>query len=77
MFALDWLMRAAHILAGTAWVGGSIMYLVVVVPVLRLGGATPQVSAAIATQFKRLTNLCIGVLLLSGGFLVFDRLTTT
>jgi putative copper export protein len=70
-------MRAAHILAGTAWVGGSIMYLVVVLPALRLGGAAPQVSAAIATQFKRLTNLCIGVLLLSGGFLVFDRLTTT
>ena len=77
MSVLDWLMRAAHILAGTAWVGGSIMYLVVVLPALRLGGATPQVSAAIATQFKRLTNLCIGVLLLSGGFLVFDRLTTT
>ncbi len=77
MFAIDWLMRAAHILAGTAWVGGSIMYLVVVIPALRVAGATPQVSAAIAGHFKRLTNLCIGVLLLSGGFLVFDRLTTT
>ncbi len=77
MFAVDWLMRSAHILAGTAWVGGSIMYLVVVIPALRLGGAAPQVSAAIAAHFKRLTNLCIGVLLLSGGYLVFNRLTTT
>lgn len=77
MFVIDWVMRAAHILAGTAWVGGSIMYLVVLLPALRLSHAAPQVGAAIAAHFKRLTNLCIGVLLLSGGFLVFDRLTTT
>lgn len=77
MLALYWLMRSAHILAGTAWVGGSIMYLVVVLPALRLGGATPQISATIAANFKRLTNLCMGILLLSGGYLVFDRLTTT
>lgn len=77
MLVIDWLMRAAHVLAGTAWVGGSIMYLVVVRPALRLAGPAPGVSAAIATQFKRLTNLCMGVLLLSGGYLIFDRLTQT
>lgn len=76
MFALDWLMRSAHILAGTVWVGGSIMYLIVVLPALRLNGVTQQVSAAIAANFQRLTNLCMGVLLLSGGYLVFERLTT-
>ena len=53
------------------------MYLVVVLPALRLSGAPPQIGATIAAHFKRLTNLCIGVLLLTGGFLVFDRLTTT
>lgn len=74
---IDWLMRATHLLAGAAWVGGSIMYLVVVIPALRLGGPAPQVSAAIAAHFKRLTNICIGLLLLSGGYLVFDRLTRT
>ena len=77
MLVIDWVMRGAHVLAGAAWVGGSIMYLVVVIPALRLGGAAPQVSAAVAANFKRLTNLCIGVLLLSGGYLVFDRLTQT
>jgi putative copper export protein len=77
MFALDWLMRSAHILAGTAWVGGSIMYLIVVLPVLRLGNAAPHMSMAIAVNFQRLTKLCMGVLLLSGGYLVFERLTTT
>lgn len=74
---IDWLMRSAHVLAGAIWVGGSIMYLVVVIPALRLGGPAPKVSAAIAANFKRLTNLCIGVLLLSGGYLVFARLTQT
>lgn len=77
MLAISWLMRAAHVLAGAAWVGGSIMYLVVIVPALRLAGPAPKVSAAIATQFKRLTNFCIFVLLLTGGYLVFDRLTQT
>lgn len=77
MFAISWLMRAAHVLAGAAWVGGSIMYLVVIVPALRLAGPAPKVSAAIAAQFKRLTNICIFVLLLTGGYLVFDRLAQT
>jgi hypothetical protein len=77
MLGLDWLMRTAHEVSGAAWVGGSIMYLVVVVPALRLGGPAPKISAAIATNYKRLTNLCIGVLLLSGGYLVFARLTQT
>jgi len=77
MLAISWLMRATHVLAGAAWVGGSIMYLVVIVPALRLAGPAPKVSAAIAAQFKRLTNFCIFVLLLTGGYLVFDRLTQT
>ena len=77
MLGFDWLIRTAHEVAGAAWVGGSIMYLVVVVPALRLGGPAPKISAAIAANYKRLTNLCIGILLLSGGYLVFDRLTQT
>ena len=77
MLGIDWVMRSAHVLAGAAWVGGSIMYLVVVIPALRLDGPAPKVSAAIAANFKRLTNLCMGVLLLSGGYLIFDRLSST
>ncbi|HEY0757113.1 MAG TPA: hypothetical protein VGD98_24380 [Ktedonobacteraceae bacterium] len=77
MLVIDWLMRAAHVLAGAVWVGGSVMYLLVVIPALRLAGPAPSVGAAIATNFKRLTNLCMGVLLLSGGYLIFARLTQT
>lgn len=77
MLELHWLMRTAHLLAGAVWVGGSIMYLLVIVPALRVGEPAPKLSMAIATQFKRLTSLCIYVLLLSGGYLLFDRLTQT
>ncbi|MBA2392959.1 MAG: hypothetical protein H0V70_09475 [Ktedonobacteraceae bacterium] len=71
------LIRAAHILAGTAWVGGSLFYLVVVQPALRSFGPAPALAAKIAELFKRLVNICVGVLLLTGGYLVFDRLTQT
>ncbi|HET8843337.1 MAG TPA: hypothetical protein VFN35_17875 [Ktedonobacteraceae bacterium] len=77
MVGIHWLMRSAHLLASAAWVGGSLLYLIVVLPALRLGDPAPKISAAIAANFKRLTNLCIYVLLLSGGYLVFDRLTQT
>jgi putative copper export protein len=77
MLVIDWLMRAAHLLAGAAWVGGSLMYLLVLRPALRLAEAPARVGAAIAEQFTHLTNLCIGVLLLSGGYLLFSRLTRT
>lgn len=71
------LMRAAHILAAATWVGGSMMYLVVVLPALRLGGPAPAVAAQVAALFKRMVNICVGVLLLTGAYLTFDRLTQT
>lgn len=70
-------VRAAHTIAAATWVGGSIMYIVVVLPALRLGGATPMVAVNVANLFKRMVNICIGVLLLSGAYLTFDRLTQT
>ncbi|HZR42388.1 MAG TPA: hypothetical protein VFB12_19865 [Ktedonobacteraceae bacterium] len=77
MLEIRWLMRVAHTLAAGAWVGGSLMYLVVVLPALRIGAPAPAVAAQIAALFKRLVNICMGVLLLSGGYLIFDRLTQT
>jgi uncharacterized membrane protein len=71
------LMRAAHILAAATWVGGSMMYFVVVLPALRHGGPAPAVAAQVAALFKRMVNICVGVLLLTGAYLTFDRLTQT
>src|SRR6266700_6765817 len=77
MLELRLIVRFAHILAAATWVGGSILYLVVVMPALRKGDPAPAVAAQVAALFRRLVNICIGVLLLTGAFLVFDRLTQT
>ncbi len=77
MLELRLIVRFAHILAAATWVGGSILYLVVVMPAFRKGDPAPAVAAQVAALFRRLVNICIGVLLLSGVFMVFDRLTQT
>jgi uncharacterized membrane protein len=77
MLEIRTLIRVAHILAGAAWVGGSLFYLVVVQPALRTFGPAPALAAKIADLFRRMVNICVGVLLLTGGYLVFDRLTQT
>src|SRR5579859_2195796 len=77
MLEIRLIVRAAHIVAAAVWVGGSLFYQVAVLPALRNSGPAPALAAQIAVQFKRLVNLCISVLLLSGGYLIFDRLTQT
>ncbi|MBV8822636.1 MAG: hypothetical protein JO123_07590 [Ktedonobacteraceae bacterium] len=79
MLEIRLIVRAAHILAAATWVGGSLMYLVVVVPALRRGtiDRAPGVAAQVAALFKQVVNICIWVLLLSGVYLTFDRLTQT
>src|ERR1035438_1386545 len=74
------IVRAAHMIAAAAWVGGNIMYLFAVIPALRGAGSSPaiaEIASSIAALFRRMVNICIGVLLLTGGYLVFDRLTQT
>ena len=75
--AIRLLVRVAHILAGATWVGGSIMYLLVVVPALRVTGPAPAIAAKIAALFKQMVNVCVWILLLTGAYLTFDRLTQT
>jgi putative copper export protein len=77
MLAMRLVMRIAHVLAAAMWVGGSMIYVAVVQPALRSGGGVPSIAAQIAAHFKQMVNICVGVLLLSGAYLVFDRLTQT
>ena len=77
MIDFGWLVRSIHILAAAVWVGGSFMYLVVMIPALREGGSAPVVSTQVAILFKHMVNYCVGILLLSGAYLTFDRLTQT
>jgi hypothetical protein len=77
MFEIRLIVRTAHIVAAAVWMGGSVLYLVAVIPALRSGEVAPGVSAQIAALFRRTVNICVGVLLLSGAYLTFDRLTST
>lgn len=77
MFEIRLIVRTAHLLAAAAWVGGSIVYLVVILPALRMGEAASEIYTQVATLFRSMVNICVGVLLLSGAYLMFDRLTTT
>jgi putative copper export protein len=74
-YALTDVMRTIHVLAGGVWVGGSVMYLLVIGPAFRLTKPAPAVSAQVARLFRQLVNICIGALLLTGVYLIFDRLS--
>src|SRR5262245_13576394 len=76
LLALRVVMRTAHLVAAAAWLGGGIFYLVVLLPSLRLGGPAPDVAARAAALFRRLVNVCMGALLVTGVYLIFDRLTS-
>lgn len=74
-YALTDLMRTIHVLAGGVWVGGSVVYLLVIGPAFRLTRPAPEVSAQVARLFRQVVNICIGALLLTGVYLIFDRLS--
>src|ERR1700732_4712941 len=86
MLEIRLIIRAAHLLAAAAWVGGSFFYLVVALPAMRNDASAPGAAGMrgmggtagqMAALFKRMVTICTGVLLLSGAYLAFDRLTTT
>jgi hypothetical protein len=77
MLEIRLIVRAAHTLAAAAWVGGSFLYMLAVLPALRSKGPAPAIAGEIAALFRRMVNVCMGVLLLSGAYLTFDRLTLT
>lgn len=74
--ALRVVMRTVHLVAAATWVGGSIFYLAALAPGLRAGGPAPAVAGQVAAYFRKLVNVCMGVLLLTGVYLTFDRLST-
>ena len=53
------------------------MYALVLAPAFRAAGASPALSAQVGALFRRLVNLCIAVLVITGVYLIFDRLNTT
>jgi uncharacterized membrane protein len=76
-FGLLDVMRSVHIVAGAVWLGGSVVYLLVIGPALRLTKAEPALASAMGELFRRVVGVCMVTLLLSGVFLIVDRLSFT
>jgi putative copper export protein len=74
-FVLTDLMRSVHIVAASVWIGGSVVYMLVIVPTLRAAKADAEVSRRMGDLFRRLVQICMGALLLSGVYLIVDRLS--
>src|SRR5215467_7469025 len=73
-FVLTDLMRSIHIVAASVWIGGSVVYMLVIMPALRISKADVQLSRHMGELFRRLVQVCMGALLLSGVYLIVDRL---
>ena len=70
------IVRWLHALAAAAWVGGSLFYLIVLIPTLKRVPDVPRaLSAALGVEFRTLVVTSIIVLVATGAILAFDRLT--
>ena len=71
------LIRAIHLIAAAAWVGGGIFYAAALAPALRQAGPAPELMAKVGAFFRAVVSTSMGVLVLTGVYLTFDRLTTS
>ena len=75
----DWfmvVMRWLHVLAATAWVGGSIFFFAVLRPALRASPDESLLNRLAGQEFRQLVDVAIWVLLVSGAIISVDRLTS-
>jgi uncharacterized membrane protein len=64
-----------HALAAVAWVGGGIFFWVVMRPAIRSGALSPEVLRFAGVEFGQIVLLSMWTLLITGGILMFDRLS--
>ncbi len=69
------IVRWLHLVSAAAWVGGSLFYLIVLRPALRRSPeASRLISAAAASEFRALVDICILLLIVTGVIMTFNRL---
>ena len=67
-------IRWVHAIAAVSWVGGGLFYLLILKP--RLKAFPSDANAAIVQDFRALVTTAMGMLLVTGVILTFDRLTS-
>ncbi len=70
------IFRTVHAIAAAIWVGGGIVLLVTIMPALRKAEDSWQknLAATVAARFGRFASGAIGVFVITGGVLTFERL---
>ena len=68
-------VRWLHVIAAAAWVGGGILYWVVVRPAIRSGDSTGLLARFAGQEFGQLVGICMWTLVITGLVLAFDRLS--
>lgn len=69
------LIRWVHSVAAVTWVGGSLLYVLVLRPVLQAHPGSAPLAQAFAAQFQSVVDICILALLVTGSIMLVDRLT--
>lgn len=69
------LIRWLHNVSAVAWIGGSLLHILVLRPVLRAYPASSAIAQTIAVQFRSVIDVCILVLFVTGSIMLFDRIT--
>jgi uncharacterized membrane protein len=69
-------VRWIHTIAGVAWVGGSLFYLVVLRPASKKSGSDIAGSSGVANEFRSVVDTAVMILIITGVVLAFDRLTS-
>ena len=69
-------VRVIHALAAAIWVGGGLVVLIAIMPVLRSEeeGVSQKLVSVVAGRFGAFVGHAIGVFVLTGGLLTFERL---
>lgn len=68
------LIRWIHAIAAVAWVGGGLFYLLILRPYLRR--TANGVEVAIGKDFRTLVTMAMGILLVTGSIMTFERLAS-
>ncbi len=64
-----------HAIAAVAWLGGAIFYWVVLRPAARSGAMPDSIVRFAGSEFSQLVALSMWVLVITGGILMFNRLS--
>ncbi|MSQ12074.1 MAG: hypothetical protein EXR48_05225 [Dehalococcoidia bacterium] len=69
-------VRWLHHVAAVVWVGGSIFYLLVLRPAARKEPGAGTLQRRVGLEFQAVVDTAIFVLVITGGVLAFDKLTS-